>query len=410
MALNCEECGKEFIPCGGNRKKCSKCVKPYGREDRGLNDILISIKNKSQRKTLNNWVNERVANGNKLKTTVCRIYTLKKFAEFFNKPFEKVTKQDVINLLSKKEFNKVYHKKSLKQFFKWLKQSDNPEIISWIKVKKGIDEVKPERKILTDEQILKIINATTTQRDRTILQILVENPTRPRDICNLKIKDVKEDEYGFELNLGSKSVKGRRTIRLINTVPDMQLYLKNHPFKYNQEAPLFFQLSRNKYGQPIGWCALHNMLSAAVKRAKLKRDVTLYDFRRTSTTNLLRNENYTPSEIQVMGGWASIRMLDVYGKVTSEMVNDKKLRLSGMKKSEQHQKKDLLKPITCPRCEHQNSIGSVACKKCWLPLKKETIDLKEKVINKSIEWDKPMSKNVVKEILKEMVKKGELTL
>jgi integrase/recombinase XerD len=404
MVVICEICNKKFNPAGGYRTKCRDCVREYGREDCGLNDVLTSIKNSKQRNTLQKWANEKIANGGKQKGVVTRLYTLRKFAVEFNKPFENVTKDDVMKLLAKKEYNKVYYKKLLKQFFRAIYNDENPEVIRWLKVKKSVDEVKPEKKVLTDEDVLRILNATTTQRDRTILSIIAENPTRPKDICNLKVKDVKADEYGFELLLGSKTAKGRRTIRLINSVPELQMYLKNHPFKSNPEAPLFFQLSNNRYGLPVGWNALNNMLQNAVKRAKIKREVKLYDFRRTSTTRLLQDENYTATEVQVMGGWSSIRMLDVYGKVTSEMVNLKKLRVAGKIKDQKQQKEDLLKPVKCPRCETLNSIGSVACGKCWLPLKKEAIDLKEQVISKAIEWERPVNKAVIKEILREIRK------
>lgn len=403
----CKNCGIEFL-AKDKIVHCEICRSPYGREDRGLKDILDSLPLKEQSKTLERWANEKLANGHKLRILITKLYTLRKFANQFNKPFEKVGKDDIIKLLAQKEFNRVYYKKLLKQFFRWLYGEDNPELIKWIQVKKTLEETAPEKKVLTDEELLRIINCATNQRDRTMLQIISENPTRPKDICNLRIRDVHTDEYGFELQLGSKTPKGRRTIRLINSVPDLRQYLQTHPFRDNPDAPLFYQISTNRFGEPVGWSAMNGCLQKAVKLAQVKRKVTLYDFRRTTATTLLRNPNYTPSEVQVMGGWSSIRMLDVYGRVTSEMVNQKKLQVSGLVKTEKQLQEDLLKPIKCPRCETDNPSTAVACGNCWLPLKKQAIAVKEKVIKKAIQWQKPLTKEGVREILRQMKLEGEL--
>jgi integrase len=407
---SCKTCGIEFRT-NDNIVNCELCRQPYGREDRGLKDVLGTINNKQQRETLQRWANERIANGCKIVGTVTRLYTLRKFCDVLKKPFEKVTREDVTSLLAHNGFGKVYYKKLIKNFFKWVHGTEEyPDCVRWIKIKRTVDEIKPEKKVLTDEEILKILNATVTQRDRTILQILSENPTRPRDICNLKVGDVIIDEYGFELQMKSKTASGSRTIRLIHSVPDLKMYLNTHPYKDNPKAPLFFQISTNRFGEPLGWGGVNGMLQRAVKRSGLKRKVNLYDFRRSSTTKLLQDPRYTPEEVKVMGGWSSIRMFDTYGKVTSEMVNEKKLKANGLIKDKKQLKEDLLKPVSCPRCQEQNPATSVSCSKCWLPLKKETIELKEKVVASAIKKQKPLNKDTIKELIKDMIRKGEISI
>lgn len=386
-----------------------------------INKVIAEF-NPKQRPIIEKWVNERNANGFGHPGTRVRLYTLKFIGQALgDMKFEDAKKEDIIRVLETKlknlrgkevNLNSLYYKKTIKFFYKWLHGTEGyPEIVSWIKLKRTIDETPEEHKALTDEEVKAILDATTNQRDRTIFMILTENPTRPKDICNLKIKHVVADEYGFELKLGSKTPKGRRVIRLINSVPDMRQHLANHPFKDDPDAPLFCQNSLTKSGKPIKWCNMSYALKCAVKTAKIKRKVTLYDFRRTSTTNLLRDSNYSPGEIQKMGGWASIRMLDIYGQVTSEMVNKKKLAINGLIDiKEIEKKKDMLKPIECPRCHERNSPSAITCGTCWLPLKKQAIDLKEKVIMKSIEWQKPLSKDLVKEVLKELIKDGEIKI
>lgn len=391
-------------------------TRAYAREDKGAEDILNSIKNKDQRLTLENWFKERQANNFKLVPTVSRLYSLRLFANSLDKPFQKATKEDIMNFFSK--YSKIYYKKLVKSFYRWLYEGELPDSIKWIKIKKTIEETKPERKTLSDDERRAIIENMDNQRDKTIFQILNENPTRPKDICNLKIGDVSADQYGFEVTMGSKTPKGRRTIRLINSVPDLQLWLRNHIYKGQSDKPLFYQLSSNRFGQPIGWNALKIALKNSVKRAGIKKDISLYDFRRTVATELLTDPRFTNKEVQVMGGWSSIRMLDVYGKVTSEMVNKKKLMINGKLKEASKELKDKFKPIKCPRCEEDNSYDSDFCQKCWLPLSRRAYkDIeKKKKISKMV-WDKvakgekiTFSKEIIKETIKDMIKSGEITI
>jgi len=405
MKKICKKCKKEFEA----RKfivHCDNCKKPYRLKDYGFREVLKSIKNIKQRKTLEKWANERIANGCTTKGTAQKLYTYKKIGEALNKPFEKVTKKDLTNFFTKKEYNKLHYKKEVKHLFKWINGGDEfPDSVKWIKLKRTIDEIPEEHKALTDEELQNIIENTTNQRDKTIFMIFADNPTRPKDIMNLKIKNVIADEYGFILKMRSKTSTGVREVRLINSAPDFRLYWNSIPkeFKKDLEQPLFYQYAYNRFGEEIGWNCMNNALKGAVKRSKVKRKVNLYDFRRTTATNLLRNPKYTPKEVQQMGGWKSIRMLDTYGKVTSDMVNKKKLTVNGLIKTKEQQKEDKLKPIRCPRCETENPKTAIACSKCWLPLKKKIIDYERKVISKSIKEGKPLTKEYVKEILREIL-------
>lgn len=392
-------------------------TRAYGREDLGMKDLLDSIKKKEDRKLLTKWANERIANGLNLKGTVSRLYTLKRISDYMKCDMKDATKEDITKLLSLKiekekiNFSKLYYKKLIRLFYKWVKGTDDyPDLVKWIRMKRTIDETPEEHKSMSDEEMREIIDAMVTQRDRTVFSIMAENPTRPKDICNLKFNDVVVDEYGYELKIGSKTPRGRRTIRLINSVPEFRLYLNAYPYRDNPEAPLFYQISSNRFGQPMGWKAMDRALKMALKRTNIKRKINLYDFRRTSTTNLLQDPRYTPEEVKVMGGWSSIRMFDTYGKVTSQMVNKKKLQANGLIEDDGTKKTDPLKPLKCPRCNTVNTRATLTCVKCWLPLKKNIAEMKEKVIRKAINKGEVLSKIMVKEALKELIKEGEIKI
>ena len=80
-----------------------------------------------------------------------------------------------------------------------------------------------------------------------------------------------------------------------------------------------------------------------------------------------------------MGGWATIgTMMDVYGKVSDDMVNKKKLIVNGIIKTEEQKKEDKFKPIICPRCQKDNPRNVDTCVNCWLPLTKKAIEETDK--------------------------------
>lgn len=417
---------------------------PYGRKDRGISDTISQIKLKENRELLQRWANEKIANGGTLFPIATKLYTFKKIANGFDKPLEKLTKDDIVALLSKPEFNTLYYKKMLKQLYRWILNEKDPAIISWISNKKSVEEIKNQRpKItLTQEQASEILSKADNPMDRAWLEIECDNPNRPKDLENLKVKDVSINEYGVTLHFTSKTQSGNREIFLQNSRTAFLKFWETHPYKDDPEAPVFYNLNRQKYGQPLKWGGFNGRLRHIVNRTKLpeelKKKITLYTFRRTVTTWKLQDPDYTPSEVQKMGGWASIRMLDTYGKITDAMVNKKRLVLEAkqkkdkamiekLKKDAKHdnqlaklmamhgmlkdtETKDLLGTQVCPRCEQENLSNADFCSKCWLPLKVEFIEAKEKMISKHLQLNKPISKELAKEVLKEMIRDGEISL
>ncbi|MGV8076090.1 MAG: tyrosine-type recombinase/integrase, partial [Methanosarcina sp.] len=121
---------------------------------------------------------------------------------------------------------------ALRSFFNW-KCPEN----DWFK-KQKIKPVKcgdPDKHWATREDILKMINVCISQRDRALLMILWESGGRVSEITGLDRKDVHPDKYGAIINVNGKT--GKRAIRIIDSVPDVQLYLnQTHG---GPESPLF---------------------------------------------------------------------------------------------------------------------------------------------------------------------------
>lgn len=94
-----------------------------------------------------------------------------------------------------------------------------------------------------------MIDVTDNLRDKAFISILYESACRIGEILNLKIKDVTIDQYGCVIMVDGKT--GMRRIRLIESSPDLVMWINNHPKKQDRDAPLFIHiLSNNKqYGK-----------------------------------------------------------------------------------------------------------------------------------------------------------------
>lgn len=412
-------------------------VRSYGRNDYGIDDIVAGIKLKVNRDRINQYIKEKRAMGFTLRPIACKMYSIKRLLNEMNKPITKVKKVDLVGFLSKN--NTTYFKKLIRALgkeFGW--------DVDWINTKASVEEIKNRRPkiVLTEAQALEIIKRADDPMDRAWLEIEADNPNRPMDLVNTKVKNVHITDGSVFIDLMSKTASGKRTIMLQNSRAAFLKYWESFPFKDDPEHSLFYSKAKNSYGKPLLWGGFDTRLKTIVKRTNLpediKKHITLYTWRRTVTTWRLQDPDFTASEVQKMGGWSSIRMLDTYGKVTDDMVNKKKLVLEAKQKKDvvkikelkkrsesdsvlaklmskygllkDSEKFDLLGTKDCPRCHAENLADAEICSKCWLPLNKQTIELKERIISKATQNQQALNYDMVKQVLKDMVKSGELEL
>ncbi len=90
------------------------------------------------------YYRSRVAGGLSLARILKCLNTLKLISKSFGKSFEQATKDDIIDFVGSVEqrdispWAKHDYKIILKHFYKWLRESENPPEVSWIKVTRNI--------------------------------------------------------------------------------------------------------------------------------------------------------------------------------------------------------------------------------------------------------------------------------
>jgi integrase/ribosomal protein L40E len=316
-----------------------------------------------------------VANGLSKAGLRNQLWCLYCLAKLLDKPFTQLTKEDVIKLVSqieskyKSEKTKVALKAKLKQFFKWLKNSDGwPEEVAWIKARiKECNKKLPEE-LLTKEEVERLASTTENVRDKALILILYESGCRIGELLSMKIKDIQFDEYGCILMVKGKT--GMRRVRIIEYTKALTDWLDKHPLKDDPEAYVWISLSNNSKYKPISYIGIETLLKKLKIKSGISKAVNPHAFRHARATHLAK---YLPEAImKEYFGWVQdSKMASVYYHLAGKDVDEALLKMHGLKPKEEKE----LKPISikvCEKCQQVNSILAQFCRNCGMPLDLKT--------------------------------------
>jgi len=246
------------------------------------------------------------------------LQTILNLSRFLEKNWADVTKSDIERIVSLvvqkyssdgQETNTTHdHKKVLKIFFRWFKLGsrsidevgDPPETKN-IKAKRVKDKISRED-LLTESDRTRILYACSENaRDRAFIDCLYDSGTRPEEILNLQLKHVKFDEHGIVLHVDGKT--GARPVRLVGSIPNLSSWLNVHPLRDNPDSPLWINLNKTKYGQPMTYSSARQMVMRRCGMAKLSKKVYLNLFRHSEATRTVKFMN--EAHMRIRHGWAN---------------------------------------------------------------------------------------------------------
>ena len=325
-------------------------------------------------------------------TIIKDVTALRQLDNFLGGPFEGANADDIIRICRKiqdKDWSDATKKNAritLKKFYKWLRKTeDYPQEVRWIKnSRKPKDSHLPE--ILTEEEILKLVEAADNPRDKALVMSLYESGCRVGELLTARIKDVSFNENGATLTITGKT--GPRRIQLISSAPLMGSWLESHPTKNNPESLLwvtkFNRLSGEKY-PPLGYAAVNKMLDTLGKRGHISKRIYPHLFRHTRATHLANK--LTEAQMKQLFGWTpDSGMASVYVHLSGRDVDNALLELHGLRTQAQSEPKIKLK--ICPRCNEHNSPDAKYCKKCAFVLDVETFEWENKMMDQLIKEPK----------------------
>ena len=382
----------------------AKSIDIYGNEKRlktAISTLKESKLNSEDKKDIKDFIDTMQAQGIKPIRLVKNVYVLKKLGLMKKIPYRKATKQDIIKIIGKIESNKDYaqwtkadFKIVLKRFFKWLKGNEEvyPEEVKWIKNKEPKNKLLPEE-LLTEEEIMKLVNAANHPRDKAFIFTLYESGARISEMLTLRIKHINFGEQVTWIMVNGKT--GQRRIPLVAATPYLATWLNMHPLQKKPEAFLWTKIAlRQQQGRSaedeISYSTARKTLQKIFKKAKINKKFNPHLFRHSRATFLANH--LTEAQLKELFGWVqSSDMASRYIHLSGRDVDNALLGVYGLRKKEEVNESKL-KQRPCPRCKEGNPPNASYCFKCAAPLDVPTVQkaelerkTKEKAITKYME-------------------------
>ncbi|RLG18101.1 hypothetical protein DRN63_01990 [Nanoarchaeota archaeon] len=231
-----------------------------------------------------------------------------------------------------KETTKEDLKRVLKRYALWLSKKKNLglEELHSIKIKRARRDLPT---ILSEEEVLRIINSTDNLRDRAMISFLYESGCRAGELLNLRIRDLEFDEFGCKVRLNGKT--GERIIRVVFSANALRDYLKTHPLRDDLNSPLWitkknFTNGESRY-EALKYGGLRKVIRTLVKVAGIKKRVSPHTFRHSRVTHL--SKKLSDQTLKKYFGWSrDSKMLSVYSHLSTEDLDESYLQLYGIKK------------------------------------------------------------------------------
>lgn len=314
---------------------------------------------------------------NGVKTRLFYLITLEQFLKLApKKPFGDFVRDDFNKWLKHIDGNykpatmniKI---KTVKLFFRFvldLEEDEKPPCMKGIKLKKidqGERETKLSKAILTKEEILKIIKATTNRKYKAMISVLFDGALRKSELTGLTIGDLDIQPDCIDLTVRGKGGT-TNIITLIDSAPYLKMWLSEHPFYEGKDTdpsvPLW--IKERNMGKPlpvrawiIGW-----LIQSLSERAGIKKKVWPHLTRHSKASSML-GEGYSIVEVKQHLRHRALSSTMIYSHLAENGLKEKMLAKNG-KRPETQKPENVMKAIACERCQEENEPTSKFCVRC----------------------------------------------
>jgi len=172
-------------------------------------------------------------------------------------------------------------------------------------------------KILSQDEVLRLFDATSNIKHRTIMMTIYSAALRRSEVARLRVEDIDSHRMLIHINLG----KGRKD-RLVTLSETLLEVLRDY---YRACRPGDWLFPGNKTNRPI----TGESIACFVKRSgrSIGKRVTPHTLRHSAATHLLE-AGYNIRSVQGVLGHARISTTDVYSHVTRERITATKRPLA----------------------------------------------------------------------------------
>lgn len=358
---------------------------------------------KAQYKVLGDFRSFLLATKREPKTIDRHFYCLGKFLEAAGSNFDfyKATRpelQNIVGLINSSTLALETKRKivvSVKLLYKNILGEGvfYPPQIAWLKTKEDIKEKHMlPGDLLTEDEVLKMIDTANNDRDRAIIALLYDAGIRVGELVSLNIKHVEFDNELTHITVNGKT--GMRRIPILFSVPYLTKYLE-HRKDAHPEDPLWItfgvpgtpskktkadpetleKFKRIRYKLRVGDYIVRKVIKDLVKKAKIQKRVYPHLFRHSRATYYA--DKATEQVLKSYFGWVGdSKMAGTYVHLSGRDVDSAILQANGIKPQEKAESRPVNK--RCIRCKEINPITSVHCSKCALALDTNIAELEDK--------------------------------
>ena len=304
------------------------------------------------------------------------IFTLVTWRKFIG-PYQTISMPDLyrgIEILREARHDGVPYKQNtlrdfmliIKRFTRWMVKNGYStlplEKIHEIKAPARDRMTKTAQQMLTEDEVLAMVEACQNSRDRAIIATLYEGGFRIEEIGMLTWGQVKFDEYGTVVNVNEKT--GRpRYVRLVSASPYIIQWKNDFPFQTTPDALVFISNQR----LPLRYAAVAMQLKKIAHRAGLRKKITPHLFRH-SRINAMLQKGYNESIIKkTMWGNINTTMFGTYVHLVDNDIDIEVLEKQGITKRDTH-RSVAMDVRECRNCHTLNAPTSLFCMTCAQPL------------------------------------------
>ena len=248
--------------------------------------------------------------------------------------FDKIEKKDLFMFISELERSdrsqwlKHDYKITLKKFYKWYCKEDYPELTRWIKATVKKKDQKLPEDLLSESDVLKLIECAKRKMDKAMIALLWDIGARIGEVGTLTIRHVSFDEYGALISLRGKT--GYRRVRAVWSVEYLKAWVQTHPEGHNPDAPMWITFgSKENFLKPSQYSAIRMKLQRIAKKAGINKKIHPHLFRHSRCTYMA---NYlTEAQMNVYFGWTQgSDMPGVYVHLSGRDIDDAILKANGI--------------------------------------------------------------------------------
>lgn len=312
----------------------------------------------------------------KERTQARRLHELRFILKLLDKDARQATKKDIEDLvlrINKHDMaltSKAMTKLTLKNFYKYLYgvkgKGKYPEIVDWIEIKRPKGNSKLPEDLPTLEEMVALIDACKTPRDRCVIAIMANFGCRIGELLALRYKDITIGDPACWVRLNGKT--GARSCPFVPgslAYPYIIEYLNRYKPK-DANAPLF--LTKDK--MPLDYKNVRRLLQHLQEWTGLKKHLHPHLFRHFAATAWAGV--MTEQRLKMYMGWQpDSRMAAIYVHGQDKDLIQDVQRASGLTTIIEERARPKVKP--CARCKEINAITNVHCSRCGYALDTESI-------------------------------------